>query len=95
MKGQTQDVERLLEQSRRNALQKRHHHTVRGNQVPVPVIRQRRIGLMRPQHELDRSPRRFQSGIVERSLRKRRRKSRRDQKHVAFAQGYIETLGEL
>ena len=50
---------------------------------------------MRAQHEIDRRPRRFQRGIVERPLRKRRRETRRHQKHIALAQGHIEPLGEL
>ena len=50
---------------------------------------------MRLQHEIDRGPRRFQRGIVERALRKRRRKSGRDQQHVAFAQGHLEPFREL
>ena len=65
------------------------------DQIPVPVVGQRRIGLMRLQHEIDRGPRRFQRGIVERALRKRRRKTGRDQQHVALAQRHVEPLGEL
>ena len=95
MKGEPQDVEGLAEQPRRDALQQRHHHAVGRHQVPVPVIGQRRIGLMRLQHQIDRRPRRFQRGIVERTLRKRRRISRRHQQHVAFAQGNLQPFGQL
>ena len=50
---------------------------------------------MRLQDEIDRSPRRFERGIVERALRKRRRKTRRDQQYVAFTQGNLQSFGEL
>ena len=50
---------------------------------------------MRFQYEIDRGPRRFQRGIVERALRKGRRKPGRDQQHVALAQRHIEPLGQL
>ena len=95
VKGEPQHVEGLAEQPLRNALQQRRHHAVGRHQVPVPVKGQRRIRLMRLQHQVDRLPRRFQRGIVERALRKRRRKSGRDQQHVAFAQGHLQPLGQL
>ena len=94
MKGEPQNVEGLPEQMRRQAFEQRRHHPVGRHQIPVPVIGQRRIGLMRLQHQIDRSPRRFQRGIVERALRKRRRKPRRDQQHVAFTQGNLQSFGE-
>ena len=50
---------------------------------------------MRLQHEIDRCPRRFQRGIVERALRKRRRKPGRDQQHIALAQRHREPFGQL
>ncbi len=95
MKRQPQDVEGLAEQPRRNAFQQRHHHAIGRDQVPVPVIGQRRIGLMRLQHQIDRRPRRFQRGIVERSLRERRRIAGGDQQHVAFAKGHLEPFCEF
>ena len=79
----------------RNALEQRRHHAVGRDQIPVPVIGQRRIGLMRLQHQIDRRPRRFQRGIVERALRKGRRKARRHQQHVAFAQGHLQPFRQL
>ena len=42
-----------------------------------------------------RPARRFERGIVERALRKGRRKTRRDQEHVAFTQGNLQSCGEL
>ena len=50
---------------------------------------------MRLQNEVDRSPCRFQRGVVERALWKRRRKACGDQKHVAFTQGNLQSFGEL
>src|SRR5262249_11508309 len=47
------------------------------------------------QHEVDRLPGRFERGIVERALRKGRGKSRRDQEHIAFTQGNLQSFGEL
>ena len=79
----------------RHAFEQRRHHAVGRHQIPVPVIGQRRIRLMRLQHEVDRLPRRFQRGIVERALRKGRRKARRDQEHIAFAQGNLQSFGEF
>ncbi len=95
VKSEPQNVEGLAEQSRRNALQERHHHAVGRHQIPVPVVGECRIGLMRPQHQIDRSPRRFQRGIVQRALRKRRRKPRRHQQHVALAQRHGQPLRQL
>ena len=78
-----------------DAFEQRRHHAVGRHQIPVPVIGQRRIGLMGLQHQVDRLPRRFQRGIVERALRKGRRKARGDQQHVAFAQGHLQPFGQL
>ena len=54
VKGQPQDVEGLPEQALRNAFEQRRHHAVGRHQIPVPVIGQRRIGLVRLQHQIDR-----------------------------------------
>ena len=54
MKGEPQHVEGLAEQPLRNAVEQRRHHAVGRDQIPVPVIGQRRIGLMRPENEVDR-----------------------------------------
>jgi hypothetical protein len=60
----------------------------------MPVDRQRRIGLVRLQHLIDRDARRDERRIVQRPLRKRRREARRHQQHVALAQRHVEPLGE-
>src|SRR6185312_9193164 len=44
-------------------------------------------GLVRLQDQIDRLPRRFQRGIVERALRKGRRETGRDQEHVRSRRG--------
>src|SRR6185312_14860836 len=44
---------------------------------------------------VDRLPRRLERGIVERPLRKGRRKACGDQEYIAFTQGNLQSLGEL
>ena len=85
VKRKAQDIEGLAEQPLRHALEQRRHHAVGGNQIPVAVIGQRRIGLVRLQDQIDRLACRSKRGIVERALRKGRRETGGDQKHVAFA----------
>ena len=60
----------------------------------MPVDRERRIGLVTFQHQIDRLARLLQGRVVQRPLRKHRRISGRDQQHVALAQRHVEPLGE-
>ena len=47
------------------------------------------------QHEIDCGTRRLQRRIVQRALRKRRRKAGRHQQHVALPQRHVEPFGEF
>ncbi len=50
---------------------------------------------MRLQHQIDGLTRRFERGIVERTLRKRRCEARSHQQDVAFTQGNLQPFGQL
>ena len=95
METQAQHIEGLAEQALGDALEQRRHHTVGRYQIPMAVDREGWIGLVRFEHKIDRSLYRFQRGVVERTLRKRRREPCRDQQHVALAQRHIQPLREL
>ena len=60
----------------------------------MPIDRERRIGFVPLEHEVDRLARLLQGRVFQRPLRKHRRVTGRDQQHVAFAQRHIEPLGE-
>ena len=95
MKGEPQDVKRLAQQALGHALQERRHHPVGRHQIPVPVVGQRGIRLMRLQHEIDGPPRRIERGIIQLALRKGRRKTGGDQQYVAFTQGHLQAFGQF
>jgi hypothetical protein len=60
----------------------------------MPVDRQRRIGLVALEHEIDDPARGLERGIVERSLREHRRIARGGEQDVALAKRHLEPLGE-
>ncbi len=74
--------------------QRRHRGVVR-DQRPVAVDRDRRIGLVALEHEIDRLARRLQRRIAERALREHRREAGRHQQHVALAQRHVEAFGQM
>ena len=83
------------QQLRRHAGEEFRQRTVRSDDVPVPVDRERRIGPLRLQHQIDGAARRRQRRIIKRALRKDRRIAGGDQQHVALAHRNIELLGEM
>ena len=61
----------------------------------MPVDRDRRIRLVRCEHEIDCRARRGKSRIVERPLAEDWGISGRGQEHVPLAQRHVEPLGEM
>lgn len=89
------DIEWLAEQSLRDAL--RAAAPPCGSPSPDPSAGRRPAPdwVASLQHQTIACRADFQRGIVERALRERRREPRRHQKHVAFTQGNLQSLGQL
>jgi hypothetical protein len=95
MQGKAQHIDGRLQQRRVGAREQRHHGAIMRHQRPVTVDRERRIGLVAGQHQVDRLARRLQRRIVEGALGKDRRIAGRDQQHIALAQRHLEPLREI
>jgi hypothetical protein len=90
MQREPQHVDRRPQQRCIDSRKQRRNRLVGRNQGPVPIDRERRIGLVTGEHQFDRAARCFQRGIGERPLRKHRRETGRHQHCVAFAQRHLE-----
>ena len=95
MQAQPQHVDGRAQQQRIDAVEEARDGAVRRHHVPMAVDRQRRIGLVSGQHQIDRLARGIERRVGERPLRKHRRKTRGDQQNVALAQRNIELLGKM
>jgi hypothetical protein len=95
VQAQPQHIHRRLQQRRIGRAKQRRHSRVVRDQRPVTVDRNRRVGLVALEHELDRLARRLQGGIAERALGKHRREAGRHQQHIALAQRHVEAFGKM
>ena len=94
MQRQPQDIDRWLQQGRIDAGDEPHDGGVGGDEVPLPVDRQRRIGLVTLDDALDRPTGGSETGIVQLSLAVDRGEARGDQHPVLLAQGNLQLGGE-
>jgi hypothetical protein len=69
--------------------------TVAGNDIPVTIQRERRVGFLRFQHEVDGFPCPVQDGVMQRTLWKNRGIPGSHQEYIALALGHLELLGEV
>ena len=77
------------------AAQQPPHRGVRRHHAPVPVHRQRRVGLVPLEHQVDGLARGCQRGVLQRPLAEHRREARRHQQRVALAQRHLQPLGQM
>jgi hypothetical protein len=87
MQADPQRVHGRHQQRRIDPLQQPGRSLVGADQVPVPVDRQGRVGLVPVDHEPDRRARRGKRRIVQRPLGKGGRETRRQQQQIALACG--------
>ncbi len=92
MDAQAQHVDRRLHEGRIHLADQRYERIVRGDQRPVPVDGERRIGIVAAQNEIHRLAHARKRRIVERAFRIDRREARRHKHDVAFAKGHVELL---
>ena len=94
MQAQAQHVDRRRGYLRRQFGQQQRHHAVAGHHVPVPVHRQRGVGLVRLQHAFDRLRRRAHLGVGQRVLAVQRRVAGGGEQPVALAQRHLQPVGQ-
>ncbi len=92
MQRQPHDVDRLLQQLRRDAGQQGGQGAVGRHQVPAQVDDQGGAGLVALEDQVDGPARRGQGGIVDRPLEEHRREAGGHQDGVAIAQGDLQLL---
>ena len=95
MEAQAQHVDGRAQQGWIGAADKAADGGVGGNQRPVAVDGQRRVGLVAREHEVHRLARGLQRRVLQLALGEHGGKARGDQQHVALAQGDIELLGQV
>lgn len=95
MQRQAQHIHRRPQQLRvGDEAEQPGHRAIGGEQRPVPVDRERRIGLVPPEDEVDRALRRLQRGVFQRTRQIDRRIARGEQQRIALAQRHGQMLGE-
>jgi hypothetical protein len=95
MQTQSQRVDRRCQQRRIDAIQQPRDRPVGAHQMPVPVDRQRGVGLVAAEHQPDRLAGRGKRGIVQRPLRKERREAGRQQQEIALAQRHLQLRAKV
>ena len=95
VQAEPQDVDRRLQQVRRQAGQQCGHPAVRLQQVPAAVDDERWVRLERREHALDAFADRAHVGVVERPFPERRSEARGHQQLVLLAWWHLERLGQL
>jgi len=94
VQGEAHHVDRRLQQRGIGALEQGLHRVIRGYEIPQTIDRERRIGLVALEHEIDRLPRDGERRIVELTLLEDGCVARSVQQHIALAQRDVELLGE-
>jgi hypothetical protein len=92
VEAEAQNVERRLQQVRRNVGEERRDPSICGDEVPVEVDRQGRPGLVGGEDLVDRLPSRGEGGIVERPRRLGGREAAGDEQGVALARRQSQAL---
>ena len=87
MEAEAQDIDGRCGEMGGDTLHELHRRVIGCDQGPVPVDRERRIGRVPLEDEVDGLTRRGERGIIDRPLGVSRRIARREQQHIAFAQG--------
>jgi len=95
MQAEPQHVQWWPQQRRIGEREQRGDRRIVGYQRPVAIDRNRRIGLVALEHEIDRLAGGLHGRIGEGALRKYRRITCRNEQHVSLAQRDFELLGEL
>jgi len=91
-----QHVDRRREQRRVDvdAVGQHRHRRVGGDEVPVAVDDDRRVGLVAAEDQVERLTHRRELGGVQRALRKRRGVARGQQQLVALPERHLQLLGD-
>ena len=95
MQAQAHDVDRWLHQLRIDTGEQRRHCRIGRDHGPCPVDRERRIGLVGLENEVDGRAGAIECGIAEGPVAEARRIAGGNQQGVALPQWHIELLGEV
>src|SRR5215217_1114490 len=94
MQGDAVDVDRRLEQLRRDSFEQHGRPAIRRDQLPAGIDDEGRVGVVPVEDQLERPADRRDLGLVEIALLERRRVPGGEQQPGAVAQRDLELLGE-
>ncbi len=94
MQAEAQHIDGWLEELAGGTGHQRRHRPVRGDQVPVPIDRQRREGLVTGEHQLNSLPRGAECRVVQLALGEDRRITGGQQEGVALAKRHAQSLAQ-